>query len=126
MPEILGALKANAAYFFLAVGVVWIAVAFIAGSLLLLWPVAACLASGVLLKLRPGRRLTWAWVSSSATLGLLISAYQVYAWAPFLGGAFSTIAGMTLGVFAVLTVLHVLLLYAGAAGPKPTKSLSQK
>ncbi|MDE1853554.1 MAG: hypothetical protein KGI38_07390 [Thaumarchaeota archaeon] len=122
MPEILGALKTNAAYFFLAVGVVWIGVAFVAGSLLILWPVAACLASGVLLKIRPGRRLTWAWVSSSATLGLLISAYQVYAWAPFLGGAFSTIAGTTLGVFAVLTVLHVLLLYAGATRPRPAKS----
>lgn len=121
MPDLLGALRANSAYAFVAVGAVWLGVAVIAGSLLILWPVVACILSGLMLKLRPGRRLTWAWVLSSATLGFLVAAYQVYSWAPFLGGAFSTLAGGASAGFAALAAVHLFLLYAGASSPKEVR-----
>lgn len=121
MPTVFEQLRNNAAYAFFAVGVVWLVIAFIAGSWLILWPVVACLAGGALLRLWPGRRLTWAWAVSSAALGFLISAYQVYAWAPFFGGAFSALAGASAAGFAVLAVVHVVLLYAGASRPRPAK-----
>lgn len=121
MPDLLGALRANSAYAFLAVGVVWLAVAVVAGSFLILWPTIACIASGVMLKVRPGRRFTWAWVVSSAVFGFVLSAYQVYAWAPFLAGAFSSLAGGALAGFAVLAVVHLFLFYAGVSNPKPVK-----
>jgi hypothetical protein len=120
MPDIPGLLRGNAAYLFIAVGVVWIAVAIVTGSSLLAWPVVACLVSGALLKLYPSKRITWAWAISTAGLGLLLSAYQVYAWSPFIGGAFSTLAGSALAVFVVLAAAHVVLLYAGT-GPRLAK-----
>jgi hypothetical protein len=123
MPKVLDSFIANSAYAFLLVGLAWLGVAILSASLLLLWPVVACLLSGVLLKVRPGLRFTWAWAVSSAVLGLLLSAYQVYAWAPYLGGAFSTLAEGTLAGFAVLAAAHVMLLYAGALKPKSTKSM---
>jgi hypothetical protein len=121
MPRVSELLRQNAAYFFLVVGAAWVGVAVLAGSLLILWPVAACLASGLLLKFRPGRRFTWAWALSSAVLGLLISAYQVYAWSPYIGGAFSTLAATALAGFAVFSVVHMLLLYAGTSRQKTAK-----
>jgi len=113
MPSPVAMLRENSAYAFLAVGVAWIAVAVLAGSALVLWPVVACFVSGFALKTWPGRRLTWAWAVSSAVLGFLLSAYQVYAWAPFLGGAFSTLAAASLVGFAIFAVVHVFLFYAG-------------
>ncbi len=120
MSRALGALWANSAYAFLAVGVVWAGIAVVSGSILLLWPVVACILSGIMLKVRPGRRITWAWTVSSAALGFILSAYQVLAWAPFLSGAFSTVAGASLAGFVVLAVAHLLLIYAGAR-PKAVK-----
>lgn len=122
MPKILDTLGENSAYAFIAVGVVWLGIAVVAGSYLILWPAVACLAGGTLLKMRPGRRLTWAWAVASAALGFLLSAYQVYSWSPYLGGAFSTLAGASLAGFAVLAVVHALLLYLGAAWPKAVRS----
>ncbi len=122
MPKVLDALRANSAYAFLVVAAVWLALAVVAGSILLLWPVIACAVSGVMLKARPGHRFTWAWVIASAVLGLLISAYRVYAWVPFLSGAFATTAGISLAAFAVLAAAHVFLLYAGWSRPKAVKS----
>ncbi len=119
MPRILDLLIANAAYAFVAAGVIWIAVAVLTGSAFVLWPVVACFAGGALLKMRPSRRLTWAWVVATAVMGLLLSAYQVYAWLGFLGGAFSALAGAATVGFAVLAVVHVFLFYAATAKPKP-------
>ena len=113
MPSIVSMLRANSAYEFLAVGVVWLAVAVLAGSALILWPVVACFVSGYALKMRPGRRFTWAWAVSSAVLGFLLSAYQVYAWSPFVGGAFTTLAATSLVGFAVFAAVHLFLFYAG-------------
>lgn len=120
MSEVFGVLRANSAYAFLAVGVVWLGVAVAAGSVLMLWPVVACILSGAMLKSRPGLRFTWAWAVSSAVLGFLLAAYQVYAWAPFLSGAFSTVAGTSIAGFAVLAAVHLFLIYAGAK-PKVVK-----
>jgi hypothetical protein len=124
MPKLLDALAANAAYAFVAVGVVWLAVAILASSALILWPVIACVAGGVLLKLWPSGRLTWAWAISSATMGFLLAVYQVYAWAGFLGGAFSSFAAASLVAFLALAIAHVFLFYAGMARPKVPKSAS--
>ncbi len=122
MPRVLDLLVANAAYAFIAVGVVWIGVAVLTGSAFVLWPVVACLAGGALLKARPSRRLTWAWVVATAVMGFLLAAYQVYAWLGFLGGAFSTLAGGATVGFAVLAVVHVFLFYAATAKPKPQEA----
>ncbi len=119
MSAILGTIRANSAYAYIAVGALWLAVAVLAGSALILWPVVACVLGGVQLKMWPARRLTWAWAVSTAVLGLLLAAYQVYAWVPFLGGSFGSVAAAATAAFAVLTVAHVLLLYMGA---KPARA----
>ena len=118
MSALLGALRAKAAYVFILAGAFWMAVAALAGSALLLWPVLACLAGGALLWARPGGRLTWAWSISTAVFGFLLAAYQVYAWAPFLGGVFSSVAAEGTAAFAVLALVHLLLIYLGVR-PQP-------
>ena len=125
MPLILDTLRANVSYAFIVVGLAWLAVAVLAGSSLILWPVGVCIVSGVALRMWPGERLTWAWTVSSAVLGFLLSAYQVYAWAPFLGGAFSTLAGGAVVGFAAFAVAHLFLFYAGLR-PKSVSAPSAK
>jgi hypothetical protein len=124
MSRILDPLVANAAYAFIAVGVVWLAVAILAGSALILWPVVACVAGGVMLKQWPGQRITWAWVISASAMGFLLSAYQVYAWMSFLGGAFSGLAAASLAGFAVLALVHLFLFYLGTAKPGVAEAIS--
>ena len=121
MPKLLEPIVTNAAYFFIGVGIVWLAVAFLAASPLILWPVVACVAGGVMLRQMPSYRFTWAWVVSSAALGFVISAYEVYAWSGFLGGAYSALAAGALVGFAVFAVVHVLLFYAGTSKPSIEK-----
>jgi hypothetical protein len=122
MAGVFGMFRSQAAYFFIVVGLVWGAVGALTGSYLAAWPVVACLVAGVLVKLRPGYRLTWAWAISTASMGFLVSAYQVYSWASFLGGAFSSLAGESLAGFALFAVVHVFLFYAGVGRPKSLKS----
>jgi len=117
MPKILDMLITNGSYFFIAVGVIWLAIAFLAGSLLILWPVVACIAGGIMLREWPSGRFTWAWCVATAVMGLLLAAYQVYAWLSFLGGAFSTLATLSTAGFAVLAVIHVLLFYVATSKP---------
>ena len=117
MSKVFGTLRSNVAYAFLAVGAVWLGVALNLHSYIALWPVLTCFLSGVLLRMRPGDRLTWAWTSSSAVLGLLLSAYQAYAAVPLLGGTFSSVASISLGGFAVFALAHLVLLYAGNSAP---------
>ena len=119
MSALLGTLRGNSAYVFIAVGVFWLGVAVAAGSALILWPVIACVLGGVFLRMWPAKKITWAWAVATAVFGFLLAAYQVYAWLPFLGGAFAGIAAVASGVFAVIALLHVLLLYVGAAPMKP-------
>jgi len=123
MSRVLDPMVANAGYAFIGVGVVWLAIAFLAGSALILWPVIACVAGGILLKEWPALRITWAWVVSAAAMGFLLSAYQVYAWTAFLGGAFSTLAAASLAGFAVLALVHLVLLYLGTAKPSAAKAV---
>ena len=122
MPKFLDTLVANAAYLFIAVGVIWLAVAILADSPLVLWPVVACIAGGIMLRQWPSGRLTWAWCVATAVMGLLLSAYQVYAWLSFLGGAFSSVAGASTVGFILLAILNVLLLYACTAKPAAAKA----
>jgi hypothetical protein len=117
MPKILEVLKSRAAYAFVGVGIVWLVVAYINHSYLVLWPVVTCLLSGVLLKVRPGERLTWAWATASAVLGLILAAYQAYAAFPLVGGPSTSIASESLGGFVAFAVVHFLLLYAGSSSP---------
>ena len=123
MSAFLGTLKDNSAYAFIGVGVLWLAVAVVGGSALILWPVVACVLGGVFLKMWPAQRITWAWAVSTAVFGFLLAAYLVYEWLGLLGGAFSGTAAIASGVFVVFAILHVFLFYLGFA-PKPTAELS--
>ena len=121
MPIVLDSLRSNAAYAFIAVGVAWLAIAVLTSAGLILWPVVACVVAGLLLKLRPALRLTWAWALATASLGFLLSAYQLYAWTPLIGGAFAAVASTSLVVFLVLALAHLFLFYLGATkseGPR--------
>ncbi|MDG6990206.1 MAG: hypothetical protein JRM99_02160 [Nitrososphaerota archaeon] len=122
MASVLGMLRTYAPYLFIAVGVAWGAIGAFTGSFLVAWPAVACVAGGVMLRQIPGHRLTWAWVVSTASMGLIVSVYQVYAWEPFLGGAFSTIAAASLAGFTVFALVHVLLFYVGASAARPVRS----
>ena len=121
MPKVVDRIRDFSAYAFVAIGLVWLAIAFLAGSALLLWPTVACVVGGVLLRIRSGGRLTFAWATSAAVLGLVLSGYQVYQWMPFLGGAFNNLAAESLGAFTVFALAHFVLLYAAATRPKAPK-----
>ena len=122
MSSIPGLLRSNAAYFFIAVGVVWAVLGVYTGSKLVAWPAIACIAGGIMLKVWPGRKITWSWAISTAAMGLIVSAYQVYAWAPLVGGDFSALAGATIAGFTVFAVVHLFLFYAGTAAPQAVRS----
>ena len=121
MPTLYEKLKSNAAYTFLVVGAVWLAVALNVHSYLALWPVGTSVLSGALLKMRPGERLTWAWTSSSAVLGLILSAYQAYVAYPLIGGPFTSVASISLGGFSAFALVHLFLLYVGGSASAETK-----
>ena len=114
MPSFVELLRKNSPYAFIVVGVIWIVVAFVAGSLIILWPVVLCIAAGALLKMRPGQRFTWAWATSSAAMGFLVAGYQAYFWVPYATGSLSSLAALSAGGFGVFAVVHLFLLYAGA------------
>jgi len=117
MLDVIDLLRRYAVYDFFVVAVIWLAVAVLGNSPLTLWPVVACIVSGITLRMWPGERITWAWCVSTAVLGFLLAAYQVYAWAPFIGGTFTTLAVTALVGFAVFAIVHVFLFFVGL---KPT------
>jgi hypothetical protein len=119
MLDVIGLLRKNAAYAFFVVALVWLVVAVLGDSPLTLWPVVACVISGVTLRMWPGQRFTWAWVVSTAVLGFLLSAYQVYAWAPFLGGTFSALAATSFIGFAIFAIAHAFLFVVGVKPALP-------
>jgi len=121
MSRIISPLRSYVAYAFLAVGLGWLAVAYTTSSYLVLWPVITCFMSGILLRLRPSDRLTWAWASSSAVLGFLLSGYQAYVASFLVGGALSSVATISAVAFSVFAVVHLLLLYAGNSGMSEPK-----
>ena len=113
-------LKSNASYGFFAAAAVWLLLAAYVGSVYVLWPVLTCAVGGLLLRLRPSDRLTWAWATSSAFLGLVLSAYKAYSSAQGVFGAFSTVSVISIAAFGVFALLHVALIYAGTSSPKQT------
>ena len=122
MSSVLGVMKSNSANVYLVLTAIWFGFSLYLGSYYALWPVVASGVAGALLKLRPGTRLTWSWATSACVLGLLLSTYIAYAAWPFTAGAFSTTAYVTLAGFAVLGVVHLIVLYLGTPGSKPVKS----
>ncbi len=120
MQSVSQTLRRNLAYVFIAVGLLWLVVGALTGSAFAAWPVVACILSGILLKAYPDSRLTTPWASATAIMGLFLSAYQVYAAAPLLSGAFATIAGSSMAIFFVFGVFHLLLL-AASRPAKPVK-----
>jgi len=117
MQSALSLVRKNLAYVFVVFGVIWIAVAFVAGSALVIWPAAACIAAGVLLRVRPSSKITMAWGPSAAILGLLLCSYQAYAAIMLLSGAFVTVASVSAAVFVLLGLGHVYLAFASYTGP---------
>ena len=110
-------LGANTFYAFIGVGVVWLVLA-IQVSYLVLWPSAACLLTALLLRMRPGQRLTWALARASALMGMLLSAYQAYISVGWVNGSFGGVATASLGLFAVFAAVHALLLVSDATSKK--------
>lgn len=122
MSKVSGILKSNLPYEFVVVGVAWTVVAVGLGLAQVLWPALTCYVAGLLLKFVPSERITWPWAISSAVLGLLISAYQVYVAIPFVSSTFSLVGTETLVGFVVFTLVHLALLYFGYSPVgKPTK-----
>lgn len=105
-------LRRNLAYVFVVFALIWLAIAALTGSVLVLWPVLACGASGALLRFTPASGLSASLPTASAIMGLFLSAYQVYVATPLLAGAFNTIASISIASFAVLGIGHVYLAYA--------------
>ena len=120
MQSLAGTIRNNTAYVFVVAGIVWLAAVVLTGSLLVLWPVVACVLSGVLLRMYPGSRFTAAWASASALMGIALSAYQVYAAAPLVSGTFETIAGTSIVAFLLFGLFHVYLL-AVSGSRRPVK-----
>jgi hypothetical protein len=110
--------KRNASYLFLVAGVLWLGALYATSSILILWPALACILSFLLLRFLPNERFSLAWVLASGFLGFLLSAYQAYVAATFLGGPFASIAAISLVVFFVFAIYHLFLMYAGRAKPK--------
>lgn len=115
MQSLASGIRSNTPYLFAAAGVVWLAAVVVTGSLLVLWPVLACVLSGVFLKAYPGSRFTSAWAGASALMGLALAAYQVYVAAPLVSGAFATIAWTSIVAFSIFAVFHVYLLAVSGA-----------
>jgi hypothetical protein len=116
MPALLKVLKDNVPYAYGVMGALWLATAFVTGTPLLAWPTVAFLIGGALLKVQPGKRLTWAWAIATPIMGFLLAGYQAYAAVPLLLGAFSEVAIPSLVLFVVFALGHLLLLYAGNVG----------
>jgi len=112
MQSAFGFVRRNLAYAFVVLGLVWLVIAYLAGSPLTLWPAVACLAAALLIKVRPSSRLSIAWGPAAAILGLLLCAYQVYEAIPLLTGAFVTVASASAVVFFLLGLGHAYVAYA--------------
>jgi hypothetical protein len=116
MQALSGTLRDNLSYLFIVVGTVWLGLAYVTGSLLLLWPVVACVISGVLLKAAPSAKLTVAWAGASALMGIVLSAYQAYSASPLVAGQFAEIASLSLVGFVLFGLAHLYLLAASRSG----------
>lgn len=120
MPDLIGLLRSNLAYAFIAAGALWAGVAYFVGYLVL-WPVGTCVMAGIFLRLYPGRRFTWAWATSTAVLGFLLSAYAAYVNGLLVSSPFATVAVLSLAGFGAFAIVHLFLLYT-AYSPKSKPS----
>ena len=111
MSSALGTFRANLPYGFVVMGVLWLVVSVLDSSVLLLWPVAACLVGGVLLRMRPRGRLSWAWATAAGVMGLVLALYMAYVAAPLLTGSLSTVAAESVVVFSLFSVFQFLLVF---------------
>ncbi|MDG6902146.1 MAG: hypothetical protein JRM80_09330 [Nitrososphaerota archaeon] len=112
MQSALSFLRKNLAYTFVLFGAVWVVIAFLTGSALVLWPAVACVAAGLLIRVKPSSRLSEAWGPSAAVLGFVLCVYQVYAAILLLGGSFVTVAASSLVIFLLLGLGHMYLAFA--------------
>lgn len=119
MQSAASAVRKHLSYVFIVFGLVWVGIAFLAGSVFVLWPAVACGVGGVLLKAMPSSRLTLAWAPAASMLGLLLCGYQVYEAIPLLSGAFVTVAGASAALFLLLGLGHVYLAYASYSASSP-------
>lgn len=110
----MGMVRSKTAYSNFALAALWAVVAAVTSSSLVVWPVFLFAVSGVLLMLRPADRFTWAWSMSSVTLGLLLSAYQAFVAITLIRTAFYMVAAVSLVLFLVFAIAHLVVLYAGA------------
>ena len=108
--------RRNLAYLFAGAGVLWLGVVFVTLSPLVLWPAVVCIVSCVLLKLWPEEKFSGAWVTSSALLGFVLSAYQTYQAANHITGAFAFVAPFSLVLFLLFALFHLFLIYAENTG----------
>lgn len=115
MQVLAGRLSSNLPYLFIVVGVVWLGFAFLTSSYLLLWPVLACVISGVLLRTSPASNITAAWAGASALMGLVLSAYQAYVASSLVGGQLAEVAWASMAVFVVFALVHLYLLVASSS-----------
>lgn len=117
MQSVLGKARNNLAYVFVLFGLIWVALAYVTGSLLVLWPAAACVVAGALIRIWPSSRISTAWAPAAAILGLLLCSYQVYEAVMLLSGAFVTVASISVVIFLLLGIGHLYLAFATYSPP---------
>ncbi len=103
---------APAILYFVA-GVFWIGVIATGGGLLLFWAALSCLASGVFLVAWASSWVTRPLASATAAFGLVLTVYQLYVALTLVGTGLDPVAEITGGLFGVLTVVYLYLLFMG-------------
>lgn len=111
MPSAVDLLKSNISYLYVAIGLAWLVPVYLVESFYILWPVVVFVIGGVMLKLWPSRRLTWAWALAAALMGATLSGYQAYFAALESSGVFSSLAGVSLVGFGAFAILQLAALY---------------
>ncbi|MDA4135980.1 MAG: hypothetical protein OK449_03120 [Thaumarchaeota archaeon] len=94
-------------------GVFWVGVIVVGGGFLLFWAALACFLSGIFL-------FNWAssWVTrpltrATALFGLALTLYQLYVALTLIGTGLDSVALISAGLFGLLTVVYLYLLFFG-------------
>jgi hypothetical protein len=111
MPSYLAMLKTHQPYALFVMAAIWLILAVYVWSALVLWPVLALAAGGLLLMLRPNNRITWTWVTASCGYGIVLALYQAASAASLLGGTFSVVAAESFIIFILLALAQFLVVY---------------
>jgi hypothetical protein len=99
---------------FLFVGAIWLAAMVSSGELVLVWPAAASILSGISLLLVAARQLRRPLGVASSLFGTIIALFQLYLSSALVGTALGSLAAYSLATFAALIVLQLILLYSAA------------